>query len=104
MSTKNYEEPVPRSRPRHYVWVVLATTALGLLAGALGGRAWACNERGNNLREEWELELVTAEIEGDPSIAPVLVAGSGAALYRHGKKRNEVVLTNPSMRFSKVSE
>ena len=83
---------------------VAVTSAIGLILGSLGGTAWACDDRGPNLREEWELRLVIAEIEGEPNIAPVLVVGSEAGLYRHGKKRNEVVLTNPGMRFSKVSE
>jgi hypothetical protein len=89
---------------RQMLLTAALSSAIGLVLGGLGGTAWACGERGNNLKESWTLELVTAEIEGEPFVAPVLVIGSGAELYRHGKKRNEVVLTNPSMRFSKVSE
>ncbi|MCR9161608.1 MAG: hypothetical protein NXI35_13045 [bacterium] len=92
------------SKHRAPFFIAAVTTALGVLLGAAGGKAWACDKRGPNLRENWELELVTAELEGEPRIAPILVVGSEAELYRHGKKRNEVVLTNPSRRFEKVSE
>ncbi len=109
MKKTNTPTPQPETMPpmssgSRYLLTAAVTACLGLVLGATGGRAWACEKRGRNLRENWELELVSAEIEGEPQNAPVLVVGSHAELYRHGKTRNEVVLTNPSLRFAKVSE
>ena len=92
-------------RRTHHGWLVaMITMALGLVLGSLRGRAWACNKRGPNLRETWDLEIRTVEIEGTPNYAPGFVQGASAELYRLGRKRNELVVSNPGLIFAKESQ
>lgn len=89
---------------RAYLLTAAVTTTVGLLLGSVGGTAWACDDRGKNLRETWDLEITAVEFEGDPRVQVLVEVGGVATLHRGGKERNEVVLSNPGMIFSKVSE
>ncbi|MCR9161610.1 MAG: hypothetical protein ACE37F_35545 [Nannocystaceae bacterium] len=79
------------------------TTALGVVLGATGGQAWACDKRGRNLREQWDLEIVNIEVEGEPRIEVLVSVGGKTFLRRHTKKRDEVTLANPGMIFRRAS-
>ncbi|MCR9161612.1 MAG: hypothetical protein ACE37F_35555 [Nannocystaceae bacterium] len=89
--------------PRNSSFLIAAvTTALGIALGATGGQAWACDKRGPNLREQWDLEIVNIEVEGEPRIEVLVSVGGLTTLHRLGKKRDDLILANPGMIFKRA--
>ena len=89
---------------RNTLAFALICGAIGILGGAVGGVAWACDERGPKARESWDLIMVEVEVEGDPRNAGQLEVGRRAELVRGSKKNDDLALSKPSRIFRRVSE
>ena len=88
--------------------VDLAILTLSVAIGAAGfsmHRANACDKRGSRQRtEEFELEVVTSEIQGQPHIAGRVDVGDTDVLYKNGIKGTRIVLTLAGLSFERSSQ
>ena len=88
--------------------VDLAIVALSFVIGAAAfsmHRAQACDKRGGRDRtEEFELEVVASEIDGEPRIAMKVEVADNERLYKNSRKGTRINLFLAGLAFEKVSE
>ncbi len=80
--------------------VFLSCLALGATAFSIGA-AYACDTRGRDVREQWELEVVDSVIEGTPRLRYAVEPGDDDRLYSRGPDKYRVVLEIVGLAFER---
>jgi len=80
--------------------VFLSCLVLGATAFSLG-TAYACDTRGREVREEWELEVIESVVEGEPRLRYGVEVGDSDRLYSRGPDNHRVVLEIVGLAFER---